>query len=115
MKAIGDADLRRLAEINFGPWDRIDNFTPFVPGAGPHPDGANYYPHDMTKAEFDSVTKTAGFRADSLKGQYTMVRRDATRALIAIPFHVMFKPQHDSAASLLEARAKLAAEPGLTP
>ena len=46
---IQDPELRRFAEINYGPWDRLDGNRPFVPGYGPKPPGANFYPPDMTR------------------------------------------------------------------
>jgi hypothetical protein len=113
MKAIADSNTRRFVALNYGPWDRLDNDTPFVAGFGKKPEGANFYPPDMTKAEFDSVAKTGGAHADSLRGQYTMVRRDASRRLVAIPYHVMFKSQVEAAAAKLEEAAKLADDPGL--
>jgi hypothetical protein len=113
MKAIADSNTRRFVEFNYGPWDRLDSDAPFVAGFGKKPEGANFYPADMTKAEFDSAAKAPGPHADSLKGQYTMVRRDAARNLTAIPYHVMFKAQHDAAAASLEEAAKLADDAGL--
>src|SRR5687768_2181897 len=49
MRSIADDATRRFAEINYGPWDRLDNNHVFVPGAAPRPAGANFYPADMTK------------------------------------------------------------------
>src|SRR5689334_16659535 len=113
MSKISDPAARRLADINFGPWDRLDDNTPFVPGFGRKPDGANYYPTDMTKAEFETAVAAGGARADSLKGLYTVVRRDAAGKLIAIPFHTIFAAQHQLAASKLREAAALADDPGL--
>src|SRR3954463_4651717 len=39
--------------INKGPWDRLDHHAPFVPGAPPKPDGANYYPDGVAKADLE--------------------------------------------------------------
>ena len=111
--SISDPIVRRLADINFGPWDRLDDNAPFVPGMGPKPPGAQYYPHDMTKAEFEEAVKVGGARADSLKGLYTIVRRDASGKLVTIPFHVAFAPQHLRAAVKLREAAALAEDPGL--
>ena len=110
---ISDPSARRLADINFGPWDRLDDNAPFVPGFGRKPDGANYYPSDMTKAEFETAVAAGGARADSLKGLYTVVRRDAAGKLYAIPFHQIFAAQHQLAASKLREAAALAEDPGL--
>lgn len=113
MRTITDPVVRQLVDINFGPWDRLDDNAPFVPGVGPKPDGANYYPRDMTKAEFEAAVAAGGTRADSLKGLYTMVRRDASGKLYAIPFHEFFAAQHQLAASKLQQAAALAEDPGL--
>ena len=43
-------------DLNYGPWDRLDNFNSFVNGVGEKPLGANFYPADMTKEEFESMT-----------------------------------------------------------
>ena len=37
-------EVRRFAEINYGPWDRLDGDRPFVDGVGPKPKGARFYP-----------------------------------------------------------------------
>src|SRR5207253_1742335 len=51
LHSIADPATRRFAEINYGPWDRLDNDHPFVSRVGARPPGANYYPVGMTKAE----------------------------------------------------------------
>ncbi|HET7631683.1 MAG TPA: hypothetical protein VFK16_05120 [Gemmatimonadaceae bacterium] len=112
LASITDPKVREYVRINFGPWDRIDNFASFVPGVGPRPAGANYYPRDMTRAEFDSAVAGGGAHADSLKSQYTMVRRDESGHLTAIPYHEFFKAHHDSAAACLDEAARLAQDPG---
>ena len=51
LRSIQDPGTRRYAEINYGPWDRLDDNAPFVEGVGPKPKGAGFYPRDMTKEE----------------------------------------------------------------
>jgi hypothetical protein len=113
LSGILDPLARRFAELNVGPWDRLDNNAPFIAGVGQKPDGANLYPRDMTKAEFEAAVAAGGARADSLKSLYTIVRRDATGRLIAIPYHVAFAPQHRLAAMRLQEAALLAEDAGL--
>lgn len=110
---LGDADARKLADINFGPWDRLDDNRPFVAGVGARPAGANYYPADMSKAELEAEVAKGGARADSLKSLYTMIRRDASGRLVAIPFSKFFAAQHARAARDLEAAAQFADDSGL--
>jgi hypothetical protein len=113
MRRISDPVARRLADVNYGPWDRLDDNAPFVPGVGPKPPGAQYYPPDMTKAEFEEAVKVGGARADSLKSLYTLVRRDASGKLVPYPFHQAFSAQHRAAAAKLRDAAALAEDAGL--
>src|SRR5436309_3963819 len=39
--------------INKGPWSRLDHHRPFVSGAPPKPEGANFYPEGATKPEVE--------------------------------------------------------------
>lgn len=51
-----DPEVVQFMQINYGPWDRLDNNKPFVKGAGVKPPGANFYPTDMRQSEFDSLS-----------------------------------------------------------
>ena len=113
LRNVPQADLRRLVEINVGPWDRLDDNAPFVPGVGAKPRGANFYPRDMTKEEFERAVATGGPRADSLKSLYTMVRRGAAGSLIAIPYARHFAAANERAAFKLRQAASFAEDPAL--
>ena len=113
LASIGDSAARAFAEINYGPWDRLDDNRPFLPGVGPRPAGANFYPPDMARAEFEAEVAKGGARADSLKSLYTMVRRTPAGALIAIPYARFFAAHHERAAHRLEEAAVLAEDAGL--
>ena len=112
LSSLADPRMRRFAEINYGPWDRLAGNEPFVPGAGAKPEGANLYPRDMTKAEFEAEVAKGGARADSLKSLYTLVRREGGR-LHAVPYHVAFGPQMKRAADRLRQASALADDAGL--
>ena len=112
MASIPDSAARALAEVNYGPWDRLDANKAFVAAAGERPAGANYYPAGMTKADFESAVAKGGAHADSLKSLYTMVRKDASGALTAIPFSTFFAAQHERAARELEAAAATSTDAG---
>ncbi len=113
MSKISDPVSAMFADVNVGPWDRLDNNMPFIPGVGPKPHGANFYPRDMTKDEFERAVASGGPKADSLKSLYTMVRRNASGALVAIPYSRMFAGANGRAASKLRAAAALAEDAGL--
>lgn len=95
LKGISDENTRQFANINYGPWDRLDGNKPFVDGVGEKPLGANYYPTDMTKEEFESS------ELEGKNSLYTLIRRDSTGQLISVPFHVAFKAELAEAAELL--------------
>ena len=113
LSSIDDPALRRFAEINYGPWDRLDGNAPFVAGVGEKPKGAGFYPRDMTVAEFEAATALASDAGDALRGLYTMVRRDASGALVAVPYHEYFAEPLRRAAGELRAAAALAEDEGL--
>lgn len=97
---------QRFAEINYGPWDRLNGNEPFIVGVGSKPAGANFYPDDMLTAEFDS------WESETKDDLYTLVRRDSEGNLITIPYHEAFKTEHEKAADLLMQAADLAEDEG---
>lgn len=114
LKATTDSVTREYIRVNAGPWDRLANDSPFVAGVGPKPPAANFYPHDMTKEEFEkAVAAGPKAHADSLKDLYTLVRRGDGGRLVAVPYHVAFKAGHDAASAKLREAAALADDPGL--
>jgi len=104
-----DAAMRRYVEINYGPWDRLRDNEPFVPGVGPKPAGANLYPTVMSDEEFQA---DAG-RDPALRSLYTLVRRNAAGVLSAVPYHVAFREQHALAASKLREAAGITEDAAL--
>ncbi|MEP5763785.1 MAG: Zn-dependent hydrolase [Halieaceae bacterium] len=105
LNSIADPAQRRFAEINYGPWDRLDGEAPFVDGYGPKPLGAQFYPADMSKEEFEAWQEPAK------KNQYSVVRRDSDGKLELLPYHVAYKTQLNAAAALLREAAELADDP----
>ncbi|HZN54489.1 MAG TPA: hypothetical protein VFB67_04145 [Candidatus Polarisedimenticolaceae bacterium] len=113
LASISDPELRRFAEINYGPWDRLRANAPFLPGVGEKPKGAGYYPADMTPDEFDRACAAAPDKGEALKSAYTIVVRSAGRNLVAVPFHEGFPANTKNAAAKLVETAALADDPGL--
>ncbi len=112
LAGISDPGVRRYAEINYGPWDRLANNEPFVEGAGPKPPGANYYPADITKEEFEAAAAESPERAKALRSLYTLVRRDEHGKLITQPYHEAFREPLELASSKLKQAAALAEDAG---
>lgn len=100
-------------KINYGPWDRMNNNAPFVEGVGPKPAGANLYPEDMTKEEFAAAIEGSPEKAKAFKSLYTIIRRDASGDLVAVPYHEAFATRLEAAAAKVRQAAALAEDPGL--
>jgi hypothetical protein len=113
LASLDDPAARAYGTINFGPWDRIDGNAPWLPGAGPKPAGARFYPADMTVEEFEAAVEIAEDGGDALKSLYTVVRRDEAGNLVAVPYSEAYSEPHARAAMKLEAAADLAEDPGL--
>ena len=107
LDTISDEAVRAFAQIHYGAWDRLDSEKPFVPGYGEKPKGANFYPADMTKEEFDALD-------DPMKtSQYTILRRDENGSLKVIPYHEAYAAQLAKVDSLFEKAISLADDEGL--
>ena len=102
LDSLDDERARRFAELNYGPWDALDDDKPFVAGFGPKPLGAQFYPADMSREEFESAFLPG--KADL----YSFVRRDREGKLTLVPYHVEYRDELAAAAELLREAAKLA-------
>ncbi len=95
-----------FVKLNYGPWDRLEGNQPFIAGIGAKPLGANFYPKNMTKKEFEDI------ELDNKDGLYNFIRRDSTGKLYTLPFHIKFKKQLNKAADLLRQAADYAKDSG---
>jgi len=102
MPLLDNAMLKKFAKINYGPWDRLNNNQPFVEGIGPKPPGANFYPPDMTKTEFENANLP---EKESL---YTLLRRDNQGNLVTAPYHIAYEELLNKASELLKSAADFA-------
>jgi peptidase M49-like protein len=90
--------------INFGPWDRLADLAPFI-GSLPHPDGAGYYPVDMTKAEFEAWVAQHPEEREAFISTTTVIRREGDR-LVAVPYAREYAAWLEPAARLLRQAAE---------
>lgn len=107
LNSISDPDTKAFVNINYGPWERLNGNAPFVKGVGPKPAGANFYPKDMTKEEFEAA------KMDDKSSIYNFVRRDDKGKLYTIPYHKQFEKEIKEVADLLLEASKLADDAGL--
>lgn len=107
LDSITDEATKKYIEINYGPWDRLDGNKAFVDGINEKPLGANYYPKNMTKTEFEA------FSDETKLSQYTFIRRDSLGKLTTIPYHKQFKEKVAKVSMLLMEASMLAEDLGL--
>ena len=110
---LGRARLRYFL-INKGPWSRLDNDEPFVPGAPSKPPQANFYPAGATKADVAAWIGTlpAPERARAT-GFFTTIRRGPDGGFVAVPYTLEYQGEIAQVASLLREAAALTAQPTL--
>ena len=107
LSKIKDDATKKFAEINYGPWDRLNGNASFVEGIGAKPLGANYYPADMTKEEFEA------FKDENKSSLYTFIRRNEDGSLKVVPYKVQFEAQVKEVSELLLEASKLAEDASL--
>ncbi len=107
INSIDDESTKKFVKINYGPWDRLAGNASFVVGINEKPKGANYYPADMTKEEFED------FDDESKSSLYTFVRRKEDGSLKTVPYRKQFEAQVKEVSALLLEASKLAEDEGL--
>ncbi|MFT5917610.1 MAG: hypothetical protein ACJAWV_003301 [Flammeovirgaceae bacterium] len=109
MGMISDPSTKEYARVNYGPWDRLGGDSSFVKGIGEKPLGAQFYPSDMTKVEFEA----SDIPEEMKKSLYTMIRRDESGKLKAIPYREFFKEEVTKASDLLKQASEVAEDASL--
>ena len=102
LDTISDPWMKEFAMINYGPWDRLNEEKPFVPGFGERPAMANYYPKDITKEEFNAFV-------NPLKSShYTILKRDENGSLKTVGYYEAYKQKLDRVCELLDKAIEIA-------
>ena len=104
---LGKARLRYF-RINKSPWSALDDLQAFLPDAPSRkPLGANFYPADMTKQEFENWVKTlTKEQKQQAEGFFTVIRRDGGK-LQAVPFSQTYAADLRKLSKLLHEAAAL--------
>ncbi|MBQ4850782.1 dipeptidyl-peptidase 3 family protein [Pseudoalteromonas sp. MMG012] len=101
---IADEKVRQFAEINYGPWDRLNGDKVFLSGFDPKTPGAEFYPHNITKEELNSSS------VKDKQGLYSIITRDDQGNLSSTSYSEVFQTELTKAASLLREASKLAVD-----
>ena len=94
--------------LNKGPWSDLDGHAAFLPGVPDHkPAGANFYPEDMKKEEFESWVKgLSKEQREQAEGFFTVIRRNG-KSLTAVPYSKAYEADLKKVAGLLREAAAL--------
>ena len=101
-----DNKLLEFFNINFGPFDRLDHDKPFI-GNEKKPLGANYYPENITKEEFNTWIKNNPEDEKDFKSEFTIIKRDGN-SLVAIPYSIEYKEELEKISTLMREAAEFA-------
>ncbi len=101
----------QLFTMMFGPFDRLEHEAPFIDTLQ-KPLGANFYPEDMTKEEFEKWIKNNPGDEKAFTSEFTFIRRSGDK-LVAIPFSQYYKDKLTEASKLLKEAAGFADNPSL--
>lgn len=101
-------------DFNGAPFDAGDALKPFLP-VGDAPPGANFYPADMTKEEFEKWVTDHPEDKASFTSSFTVIRRDKNdpKKLVAVPYHVEYSDLLAKLAQTLKDAAKISDNPSV--
>ncbi|HEX4426758.1 MAG TPA: hypothetical protein VH079_15270 [Terriglobales bacterium] len=100
--------------LNKGPWSDIDDYKAFLPGVPPRKlPGANFYPENMSKEDFESWAATLPEDQQKVaKGFFSVIRwkdptKKSSKELMSVPYSEEYKDDLTKAAGLLREAAGL--------
>ncbi len=106
MSTTDNETLQKLYEINYGPWERLNNNAPLVDRFPPKSPGANFYPKDMTITEFKNIDNP------DKNSLYTLLRRNSEGQLYTQWYHNAYEAQVNKASNLLIKASELSEDEG---
>jgi len=111
-----NSDLYKYVMINKGPWSSLDEGQCFIPQdsklsmsiPNTPPDGANFYPIDMKKEEFENwVENLSDNEKKAARGYFHVITRDEDGKLKSKPYSEEYNDLLSQAASLLQEASEL--------
>lgn len=100
--------------LNKGPWSRLDEARPFIPGVPPKPEEGSFYPAGATKQDVETWVKLLPeAEQKEATGFFTTLRRAPDGKLTAVPYSVEYQSELALAASYLREAAALTQQPTL--
>ncbi|WP_416878108.1 dipeptidyl-peptidase 3 family protein [Litorimonas sp.] len=107
-----DAQLA-MFDLHYGPCDSLESDFVFY-GEAECPEGAGFYPRDMTRQEFEDWIAAHPEDEEAFTSGYTVIRRTEDGGLKAVPYHVEYAEYLKPAAQLMREAADLSENENLT-
>jgi hypothetical protein len=101
-----DEELREMIAFHYGPYDRLDDFRPFIPVPA-KPLGAGFYPPDFTREKFFSFLASHPECKAAFNSPYSVIRTDDSTQFRAVPYHEYYQPQVAALSQALSAAARI--------
>ena len=102
LDSIKSPQAKAFAQINYGPWDRLNGNKPFLTNFDEKPLGAQFYPADLNKQAFEQTELT------DKQGLYSLIKRDDNGQLYSIDYSEIYSDELHRAAAILEEASLLA-------
>lgn len=106
LSKLTDEYEKEFVKINYGPWDILNDEKPFIAGYGEKPPCANFYPAEMTRADFEKITDP------NKTGAYSVIVKDKDGYKV-VPYSTAYKNEIGKIAELLKKASELADDAGL--
>lgn len=92
---------RKLCEINYGPWDRLNDNEPYIDNTKKKPIGAGFYPFDIKYLPFIDM------KFEDKLSMYTVIKRAEDGSLYTQPYKTAYNEHLVKAAGLLDKAAEM--------
>ncbi len=92
---------KKLCDINYGPWDRLNDNEPFIESYSKKPIGAGFYPSDIKYLPFIDM------KFEDKLSMFTVVKRAEDGSLYTQPYHVAYELYLEKASDYLKQAASL--------
>jgi hypothetical protein len=110
---LGRARLHAFLQ-NKGPWLRLDEDKPFLPGVGEKPVAGNFYPAGSTRKELEAwMAQLSPEERTAASGFFSTIRRTPQGKFQVVPYSLEYQGELAVAAGLLREAAGLTQQPTL--
>jgi hypothetical protein len=110
---LGRARLHAFLQ-NKGPWLRLDDDKPFLPGVGEKPVAGNFYPAGSTRKELEAwLGQLSGEERAAASGFFTTIRRGSDGKFRVVPYSQEYQGELSVVAEHLKRAAALTQQPSL--